>query len=36
MTGGKRVTWAADTWRVPAWLWIGVTAMAVALLHILD
>ncbi len=31
----KSVTWAADTWRVPAWLWTGVTAMAVALLHIL-
>jgi hypothetical protein len=29
------VTWAADTWRMPAWLWTGVAAMAVALLHIL-
>lgn len=35
MSSGKNVAWAADTWRVPAWLWIGVAAMTVALLHIL-
>ena len=35
MTDRRSVTWSADTWRVPAWLWIGVAAMAIALLHIL-
>lgn len=35
MTERRSVAWAADTWRVPAWLWIGIAAMAVALLHIL-
>ena len=35
MSDRRSVTWAADTWRVPAWLWIGVAAMAIALLHIL-
>lgn len=31
----RSVAWAADTWRAPAWLWLGGAAMAVALLHIL-
>ena len=35
VSGRSSVAWTADTWRVPPWLWIGVTAMAVALLHIL-
>ena len=35
MTDGKGVAWLADTWRMPPWLWIGVAAMAVSLLHIL-
>jgi hypothetical protein len=35
VSGRKSVAWTADTWRVPPWLWIGVMAMAVALLHIL-
>lgn len=35
MTDRTSVAWAADTWRVPAWLWIGVAAMAIGLLHIL-
>lgn len=35
MTDRSSVAWAADTWRVPAWLWIGVGAMAFGLLHIL-
>lgn len=35
MTDRRSVAWAADTWRVPAWLWIGVAAMAIGLLHIL-
>lgn len=35
VTDRRSVAWAADTWRVPAWLWIGVAAMASGLLHIL-
>ncbi len=35
MTDRGSVSWAAETWRVPPWLWLGVAAMAVALLHIL-
>ncbi len=35
MTDRSSVAWAADTWRVPAWLWIGVAAMTFGLLHIL-
>jgi hypothetical protein len=35
VTDSRSVAWAADTWRVPAWLWLGGAAMAVALLHIL-
>ncbi len=35
MTDGRSVAWLADTWRTPPWLWIGVAAMAVSLLHIL-
>ena len=27
VTDRSSVAWAADTWRVPAWLWIGVAAM---------
>jgi hypothetical protein len=35
VTDKRSVAWAADTWQVPAWLWIGVAAMAIALLRIL-
>lgn len=35
VTDRRSVAWAAGTWRVPAWLWLGGAAMAVALLHIL-
>jgi hypothetical protein len=35
VTDGTSVAWAADTWRMPAWLWTGVAAMAIALLHML-
>ena len=29
------LTWSAETWRMPAWLWIGLATMFVSVLHII-
>lgn len=33
--GSEQLAWSGRTWRMPAWLWIGLATMFVSALHII-
>ncbi|MGH3457515.1 hypothetical protein, partial [Aeromicrobium sp.] len=33
--GSEQLAWSGRTWRMPAWLWIGLATMFVSVLHII-